>query len=777
MSLGANRGLTLACIGVAVLTVVTLLAYRTPAPLGEDAAPTLFSAGRARAILKDLVGDGVPHPVGSSADARVREAIVKRLSALGYRTELQTGLACNSYGTCGIPTNIIATRGEPTAKDAVMLAAHYDSVPAGPGASDDGAGVANLLEIARILTLKPAPLHPIVLLITDGEEAGLLGADLFIREHPLAKQIKAAVNMEARGTSGFSLMFETGSANAWLMRLYDKAVSLPVTNSLCYVIYKLLPNNTDFTVFKAAGYQGFNLAFVGDVARYHTPLDNWQNSSATTMQHQGDNALQSLLALANAPALEHPAADSMFYDVMARDVMVWPIGWILPTAVAALLLILGSAIVLARRGHLTGRQAFHGLLGAIINILIGGALSAITLVLLRFLGRLPPTGSPPWIAHPLAMHVASAALAVLSTTAVAAWFARRAGVWGFWFGASTLVAVLAVILADSFPGTDYVLLLAALAAALAALPCAAAAIKGRAPTQGAAEFAVLFPGLIAFTVLMPLLLLLYAALGSMAWPICTVALCLIAAFSLPLLAHATQAARQRLALVAAAVSFAGICVTVLAPTYSSDWPQRLNIEYWADADSGNAHWWTQPGSQRLPRAMADALKFETSTRERFPGYPLKGFSAPATALKLAAPELTQIASTPGSSGAHEHLDLLFRSPRGAPTAFLVFPASAAVRDVTFAGPAGPLHVTLHKLGNDSTLLLLRGIPADGIRFGIDTAQQPLSVQLYDESYGLPAELADGKTLQQRRPPTATSSQDGDVTVVQRTARLDPAAGR
>jgi len=104
---------------------------------------------------------------------------------------------------------------------------------------------------------------------------------------------------------------------------------------LCYVIYKTLPNNTDFTIFKAASYQGFNLAFIGDVAHYHTPLDNFENASPTTMQHQGANALSALLALANASDLTPPAADSLFFDVLARWVFVWPIGFVLPAALAA----------------------------------------------------------------------------------------------------------------------------------------------------------------------------------------------------------------------------------------------------------------------------------------------------------------------------------------------------------------------------------------------------------------------------------------------------------
>jgi hypothetical protein len=778
--------------GIAVLLAITLLAYRTPAPLPPAVPPTVFSASRAQEILKDLVGDDVPHPIGSAANSKLRERIVNRLTALGYTAELQTGWACNDFGECGAPTNIIATYGaDPAAKDAVLLAAHYDSVPAGPGASDDGAGVANLLEIARILTVMPARRHPIVLLVTDGEEAGLLGASLFTREHRLAAKVWAAVNMEARGVSGPSLMFETGAANAWLMRMYSAATLEPITNSLCYVVYKLLPNNTDFTVFKAASYQGFNFAFIGDVAHYHTPLDSFAHASASTIQHQGDNALGAVLALANSTQLRPPLEDSVFFDVLARGVVVWPIGFVLPAALAASLLLLAEAVFLFRRGLLTGRQALHGVLGALTNLAVGGVLSVGVLALLRALGRVPPTGAPPWLAHPLAMHIGFAALALSSAGAAAAWFARRAGFWGFWFGAVLVVALLSVACSMVIPGASYLPLLAALSAALAPLPCMWFLRHGRVPPQGAADFAVLVPGLILFAALMPLLFLFYSALGAPAWPISTVTLSLAACFLLPLLAVAARGARL-VVLLGAIAAFAGISITLLLPTYSSDWPQRVNVEYWEDADSGRAHWWLQAASQHVPHAMADTVKFDPLPQTRFAGDPARGFFAEAAPLKMQPPELTQISAasaapgaslapaaspgaSPGASQARTHFELLLRSVRGAPSAWVVFPAGADVQNVLVATQSGPLRAKLRKFEGGQTALGVAGIPSAGLKFAIDAAA-PVSVQVFDQSYGLPA-LTEGRALQQARPQNATSSQDGDVTVVQRTVLLDPAAGR
>jgi hypothetical protein len=204
----------------------------------------------------------------------------------------------------------------------------------------------------------------------------------------------------------------------------------------------------------------------------------------------------------------------------------------------------------------------------------------------------------------------------------------------------------------------------------------------------------------------------------------------------------------------------------------------VNVEYWIDGDSGEAHWWLQAASLHLPSAMGEAMKFDRVPRERFPGYPLKGFFADAPALKLAPPELTQISSASSAHGASPaRMELLVRSVRGAPIAFVIFPASANVHGIEVETASGPLRIKLHQLRNGSTVLQAPGIQEAGLRFAIDAPTVPMTLQVFDESYGLPETLPDGKKLQQARPKNATSSQDGDVTVVQRTVHLDPAAGR
>src|SRR5258708_15404480 len=603
MSAAGNRGLAFALAGIALLLAATLAAYRPPAPLGPTAPPGAFSAYRAGAILQDLVGNGIPHPIGSPAGARVREAIVKRLAALGYAPELQSGFVCRN-GVCGSHVNIIATIGGSTEdKDAVMLAAHYDSVPAGPGASDDGAAVATLLEIARIMAARPPPPHPIVLLLTDGEEAGMLGARLFVQQHPLAKHVKAAVNLEARGTSGPSLMFEAGTANTWLMRLCGSAIARPITNSLYYLVYRQLPNDTDSSVFKAAAYQGFNFAFIGDAGRYHTPLDSVANASASSIQHQGDNALAALSALANSPTLHPAVGESVFFDGFARTLIAWPAEFALPAALLALALLLAEAVFLLRQGAVAAREIMWGGVGMICMLVLGTSLCAGLLAVGLAAGKVPPFSGASWSSQPPPMQIAAAAIALLAAGGAGAWLAQRAGFWGFWMAATLLGAVLSVASALALPAASFVPLLWSIAAGLGALPSTVSLMRHRTGPRWAAEFAALFPALAIFASVLPLVRFLYMALGSLAWPVSTLLLGLGAAALLPLLASASGRVRRWVMATAALFVVSGAALTLSLPTYSADWPERINVEYWLDADTGQPHYLVRCDSLRLPAAL------------------------------------------------------------------------------------------------------------------------------------------------------------------------------
>jgi len=189
----------------------------------------------------------------------------------------------------------------------------------------------------------------------------LLGAREFVRADPWAKDVRAVVNLDARGTSGPSLMFETGSANAWAAGLYARSVLHPDTSSVFYTVYKQLPNDTDFTVFRAAGYEGLNFAFIDNVVQYHTPVDNLANVDPASVQHQGDNALHSLVAMANTDLSHMAQAEAVYFDVFGRRTVRLPARWMPALAIATILLIGFEIGLLLRARRLDLRQLLRGL--------------------------------------------------------------------------------------------------------------------------------------------------------------------------------------------------------------------------------------------------------------------------------------------------------------------------------------------------------------------------------------------------------------------------------
>jgi hypothetical protein len=356
--------------------------------------------------------------------------------------------------------------------------------------------------------------------------------------------------------------------------------------------------------------------------------------------------------------------------------------------------------------------------------------------------------------------------------------------------ATLLGAVLSVASAVVVPGASHVPLLWTVAAGLGALPSTMSLMRQRAGSRWAADFAALFPTLVIFASVLPLVRFLYTALGSLAWPVSTLVLGLGAANLLPLLASASGRARQWVTATAALCAVCGAVLTLSLPTYSVDWPERINVEYWLDADTGQSQYLVRCNSMRLPAALAAAAHFDPVPRPRFTGDGSPAFHAAAPKLELAAPELLPIARSTATSqplsasqptveskaaGSTTHFDLRLRSPRGAPEALVVFPASAGVADIALVTAAGPVRTQLNRLRSGATILDIVSLPADGVEFSVDAAgRTPVAVQVLDQSYDFPAE---GSTLQRARPPNATSSQDGDLTVVHRTATLYPAADR
>lgn len=748
---------TLALLALlALLLGVTALRYRGPAPREASAPPDEFSAERALSVLRRVLAEGTPHPVGSEAHTRVRERILGELTRLGYTPTVQEAFACGACGNCATVRNIVARLDGTDSGGAILLASHYDSAPTSPGASDDGAGVATMLEVARLLKVGPAPRHPVVILFSDGEEIGSLGARAFTASHPYARGLRVAINVEARGSSGPSMMFETSAGNEDLVRLFARRTAYPIANSTFSSIYQLLGNSTDLTPFMRAGMQGFNLGFIGDAEHYHTPLDGVEQLSPRSIQHHGDNVV-ALLSGLQEEAIPAPAgSDAVFFDILGLVTLWWP-GWLtLPLCLSTAVLLGLGALRLRRAGVLGMKGLAWGLLARLASLPLAVLLAVVMAAVLRALGVL----DGPWLPLPQATAVIFYALGLGGAGLAATWLAGRAGGWGLWMGAWSLMALLALACALTLPGASFLFVLPALAAALAMLPPGA-------PGQGPRGLVLLAPLAVALLLWVPMAWCLFLAVGLGTPALWSLIGALVMGLAAPLLAPLFQQRPARLAL-AGGVTLACV-VAALSPRQSPETPDRVILELHQDADTRKAHWAAFSEDAPLPPSLAAEKLFNAPRGRLYPWEPEEFlFLAEGPQAALPAPEL--VVHEDVSANGSRRVRFTASSPRRAGRLQLALPPESALKAITVQDQELP-----NGRGGFGSclwgwnLIQIHAPPPEGVAITLELgAPQPLELHLRDVSPGLPPE---GQRLGQARDREATTFEEGDVTVVTRRLKL------
>lgn len=350
--------------------LVMILQLQTPKVVPTTGAAADFSADRAFAHLEKFAVK--PHPLGSIEHDRVRDYLIDALEQLGVAPEIQktTSLFTRSWIGGAQVENIVAKIEGADSTKAVMLVAHYDSVPGSAGVSDDGAGVAAILETVRALKEVPRLRNDVIILISDGEENGLHGAKAFVDEHPWVEEVGLVLNFEARGNEGPVLMFETSDNNGWLIKEFAQAASKPLAHSFVYNIYKLMPNDTDLTVFKDAGLHGLNFAFGQGLDHYHTTSDNLDNLSKGSLQHHGEYMLSLTRHLGNYDFNQIGEGDQLFFNIIGSTMITYSESLVLPIMVFVLILFILTFIHGYRQKQLSilGTLAgFFVMVGALVG--------------------------------------------------------------------------------------------------------------------------------------------------------------------------------------------------------------------------------------------------------------------------------------------------------------------------------------------------------------------------------------------------------------------------
>ena len=338
-----------------------------------------FSTQRALEQVKNI--SQKPHFVGSENHDVVANYLVKELQNMGLETSMQEGFSFSDWGTLTKCKNILARIKGSNSDKALLLLSHYDSAPHSfsHGASDAGSGVATILESVRAFTYSKTPhKNDIIILFSDAEELGLNGAALFVTQHSWAKDVGLVLNFEARGSSGPSYMLmETNAGNAGLVKEFAAAnAKFPVSNSLLYSIYKMLPNDTDLTVFRKNGnIQGYNFAFIDGHYNYHTAQDDIDHLDKNTLTHQGEYLMPLLNYFSNAKLNSTQATKDDVYFSIPFTFISYPFGWVLPMVIIAFLLLLIILFVGIGKRIIIGKEIWRGFIPFLGSIIVSGLIS------------------------------------------------------------------------------------------------------------------------------------------------------------------------------------------------------------------------------------------------------------------------------------------------------------------------------------------------------------------------------------------------------------------
>ncbi|GGQ67553.1 M20/M25/M40 family metallo-hydrolase [Couchioplanes azureus] len=656
-----------ALAAVLVLTATGVLAaqsVRPPAAVSADAPAAEFSAGRAFAHVRTIAAE--PHVAGSAANDAVRAHLLTTLRGLGLSPEVQDTVTTqgarlsSSAGGIGMARvrNVVALWPGTASTGRVFLVAHYDSAQTGPGANDDGAGTAAILEAARALTSGPRLRNDVVFVLTDAEEACLCGAQAFVEQHPLARGGGVVLNLEARGSAGPAIMFETTAANAALVGVFANAPD-PVGTSFAVEVYRRLPNNTDFTAFRAPGFTGLNSAYIDGAAVYHTPVDTPAAMDTDSLQHHGANVLALARDLGDRDLPRLRAAGDATYFPVPGALVHYPSSWTWPLAAAAVLAVLVLAWLVRRRGMATAPRLLGAAGLALVPILAVPALAQLLWIAIEFI-------RPGYAEMPIDPYRPGwYRLAILALTAavVCAWYAllrRRLGSAALVVAGLAWTAVLGLVLAALAPGGSYLTALPALAGGVAGIAAVLLRGRGRGPLGGWAPALAVTLGAAAGTVvLLPTLLMFFPALGMKLAAAGAVFAVLLAMVLLPVvdLLHPEAGgqrgldalrARRRGILPALAATVALLACTtagLAADRFDPAHPAPTHLMYALDADTNQARWlsesrtpsaWTARYVGGDPAPVADTL----------PAFGTKGLlSGPAQPAARPAPALTKTADT------------------------------------------------------------------------------------------------------------------------------------
>jgi len=318
-------------------------------------AQTEFSQQNAEKILRTLVVEIGPRPMGSPAEQKALAFAASLFRAYGCDTSyvLPMTVAEGVNTTSGVAVGV--KKGK-TGR-IIIIGGHIDtSDPEVPGANDDGSGTACVLELARVLCRRQNE-STVLFCCWGGEEMGLQGSKHFVDTFPDLDSVVLMLQIDMADGAGCLLADPDGtkrSAPSWLLEAAFEVYRNELKRSdLVYqtgmATWSLALGGTfgsDHIPFLDKGIPAID--FTSDVAfPIHTPQDSWENFTPSGLKRSGDLVLR-LFERYDAGV---PSRTTERYQVAELDgrvlIFSYPLLW--GTIVLGLLTAIAAFFVLRKR--------------------------------------------------------------------------------------------------------------------------------------------------------------------------------------------------------------------------------------------------------------------------------------------------------------------------------------------------------------------------------------------------------------------------------------------
>jgi hypothetical protein len=583
-----------------------------------------------------------PRAIGTAAHAEAQAYLVAQLRQLGLEPQVQTAVAVRDQMVAPVENVLARLPGSGSGGKAVLLMAHYDSVPTGPGAGDDASGCATLLEAARALQASDPPLaNDVIFLFTDGEEQWWMGATAFVDAHPWAKDVGLVLNLDAEGQTGEpNQVSDIGPNDGWLISQLAQADLDPLANSLVAEFYRRVEQGTnDFTsVFREDGYPGFLVGGYGGAA-YHTALDDPAHIHLGSLQHQGSYALSLARRFGDLDLTADHDGDAVFFNVLGTHFLVhYARSLVFPLVILAGLAWVGTLVFGLRWKQVSPRGVALGAVATlvVVAVLIGAGHLFWRLVVAVYpqydTGYRTYNGVFYWLASvALGMGLAALLHSGLRTRIRAAELALGALLW--WLA-------LAVGISVWMPGASYAATWPPLFGCIGVWGWFALRCRGSAPPWRIGWLALF--AVPAVVLVAPLLFKAGDQRSSqMVW-VAMAVLSLLAGLLAPHLAIIARPSKWWFPVVMGVIAVGLLVAGHLTSTSTPERPLQDGVVYALSADNGKASWLGWLGLDVWTEQFFGKDASGGEYRDIFPGdYSVADYKAPAPLVDLPAPTVEE----------------------------------------------------------------------------------------------------------------------------------------